>query len=73
MVSKGGGVVWASSIMDLGTVNNGCMLVRGVLRFGGEGVVKFDADICNVIFHLETAGAVGAIPLEVVPEYRSPS
>ena len=51
--------------MNIGTVNDGCMLVRGVLRFGGEGVVKFDVVICNVIFHGETAGAVGAIPLEV--------
>ena len=41
------------------------MLVQGVLRFGGEGVVKIDGEICNVIFHGETAGAVGVIPLEV--------
>ena len=62
----GGGVVWARSILDLGTVNDGCTPVRGVLRFGGEGVVKFYAEICNVIFHRETADAVGVIPLEVV-------
>ena len=28
-------------------------------------MVKFYAEICNVIFHLDTAGAVGVIPLEV--------
>ena len=41
--SRGGGVVWACSILDIGTINDGCMPVRGVLRFGGEGVVKFYA------------------------------
>ena len=49
--SKGGGVVWARSILDIGTVNYWCMPVRGLLRFGGEGVFKFYADICSVIFH----------------------
>ena len=33
--------------------------------FGGEGVVKFDAEICNVILHGEKAVVVGVIPLKV--------
>ena len=46
---------WAGSILDLGTVNDWCMLVWVVMMFGGEGVVKFEMEICNVIFHRETA------------------
>ena len=65
MRHPGGGVLWTRIILDLGTINAGCMPVRGVLRFRGEGEVKFYAEICNVIFHRETAGAVGVIPLEV--------
>ena len=49
--SRGGGFISDGSILDLSTVNDGCMLVWVVVRFGGEGVVKFDAEICNVIFH----------------------
>ena len=46
---KAGAVVRACGVLYLGVVDDECVLVRGVLGFRGEGMVKLDSEISDVI------------------------
>ena len=41
------------------------MLVRGVLRLGGLGVVEFDTEVGNIVLHCETASVLDVVPLKI--------
>ena len=41
------------------------MLVRGVLRIGGLGVVEFDTEVGNLVFHCKTEIALDVVPLKI--------
>ena len=41
------------------------MLVRGVLRIGGLGVVEFDMGVGNLVLHCETASALNVAPFKI--------
>ena len=41
------------------------MLIWVVLWFGWEFVVELDAEVCDVVFHCEAAGAIDVVPLKV--------
>ena len=40
------------------------VMVRGVLRFLGVGVIELGAQVFDVVFHLEAAGALEIVPSE---------
>ena len=62
---KGGAVVGASSILDFGTVQDWGMIVRGVLWLGRLGVINFDTEVGNVVFHCEPASVLDLVPLKI--------
>ena len=51
--------------MDIGTIYDGSVLVRGNLAFLGVRMVPFEEESGNVVIHGEAAGALSVIPLKV--------
>ena len=54
-------------VLSFFSIVDGNVLLRGMLRFLGGGVVELGAQIGDVIFHREAAGALVVFPLEVDP------
>ena len=52
-------------ILNLCSIDDRSVMVRGVLRFLGVGVIKLGAQVCDVVVHCEAAGALGIVPSEV--------
>ena len=48
---KGSAVISLGGVLDFGAVNDWSVFVWGVLRFLGVGVVEFDSEVGNVVFH----------------------
>ena len=51
--------------MNLFSIDDRSVKVRGVLRFLGVGVIELGAQVCDVVFHCEAAGALDVVPSEV--------
>jgi len=59
------GVDIISFQLGFGSVGDGPMFVRQVLRFGGVWVPKSDSDFIDVTVHCETTGALVVIPFKI--------
>ena len=53
------------SVLNLCSIDDGSVAVRGVLRFLGGGVVKIGTQLDDVVFCCEALGALVVFPLEV--------
>ena len=52
-------------ILDLFSIDDRSVTVRGVLRFLGVGVIKIGVQVCDLVVHREAAGALDIVPSEV--------
>ena len=57
---------WAArsfrGVLNLCSIDDKGMTVRGVLRFFGVGVIELGTQVCDVVVHREEAGALGIVP-----------
>ena len=52
-------------VLNLCSIDDGGVTVRGVLRFLGVGVIKIGVQVCDLVVHREAAGALEIVPSEV--------
>ena len=52
-------------VLNFFSIVDGNVLVRGVLRFLGGGVVKLGEEIGNVVINCEEAGTLIIVPLDI--------
>ena len=52
-------------ILKLCSIDDRSVMVRGVLRFLGVGVIKIGVQVCDLVVHREAAGALDIVPSEV--------
>ena len=60
---------WAArslrGVLNLCSIDDRGVTVRGVLRFPGVGVIKLGAQVFDVVVHCEAAGALDIVPSEI--------
>ena len=52
-------------VLNLCSIDDRSVTVRGVLRFLGVGVIKLGAQVCDVVVHCGAEGAIDIVPSEV--------
>ena len=52
-------------VLNLCSIDDRSVTVRGVLRFLGVGVIKIGVQVCDLVVHREAAGALDIVPSEV--------
>ena len=52
-------------VLNLCSIDDRSVTVRGVLRFLGVGVIKIGVQVCDLVVHREAAGALAMVPSEV--------
>ena len=52
-------------VLNLFSIDDRSVVVRGVLRFLWVGVIELGAQVCDVVVHCEASGALDIVPSEV--------
>ena len=52
-------------VLNLCSIDDRGVMVRGVMRFLGVGVIKLGPQVCDVVVHREAVGALVIFPSEV--------
>ena len=52
-------------VLNLWSIDDRGVPVRGVLRFLGVGVIELGSQVCDLVVHREAAGALEIVPSEV--------
>ena len=52
-------------VLNLCSIDDRSVMVRGVLRFLGVVVIELGAQVCDVVVHRDSAGALDIVPSEV--------
>ena len=51
--------------MNLGAIDDGCVLVGGKLTLLGVRVIPLEAQVGDVVVHGKATGALGVVPFEI--------
>ena len=52
-------------VLNICSIDESSVTVRGVMRFLGVGVIKLGMQLCDVVAHSEAADALDIVPSEV--------